>query len=135
MSAAHTPGPWLIRKGDEWTNSIVTAEGENTQGEPMFWEVASYNLLRPEARANARLIAAAPELLEACLAMLAWDEAEKTAKPFDADGGAGFYQRIGMCQDAFDKARAAIAKATDAPSRSSADTDRHGSDKQERESA
>lgn len=33
------------------------------------------------------------------------------------------------------RARAAIAKATDAPSRSEADTDRHGSNEQERESA
>jgi hypothetical protein len=61
----HTPGPWIIRQGDEWTNSIVTFDGVNTLGEPMYWEVASYNLRRKECRANANLIASAPDLLEA----------------------------------------------------------------------
>lgn len=61
----HTPGPWVIRQGDEWTNSIVTQHGTLPNGEANDWEVASYNLRRDEAKANARLIAAAPELLEA----------------------------------------------------------------------
>lgn len=63
----HTPGPWIIRQGDEWTSSIVTNDGVNALGEPMYWEVASYNLRRAECRANAHLIAAAPELLAALI--------------------------------------------------------------------
>jgi len=59
-----TPGPWLIRQGDEWTNSIVTLEGKNTEGEDMHWEVASYNLRRDEAKANAALIAAAWDMYQ-----------------------------------------------------------------------
>ena len=59
----HTPGPWLVRIGDEWTNSIVTDHGELPDGSRNQWEVASYNLRRDEGRVNARLIAAAPSLL------------------------------------------------------------------------
>ncbi|KCB52897.1 hypothetical protein L537_3393 [Bordetella hinzii 1277] len=54
--------------------------------------------------ANARLIAAAPELLEACMAMLEWDDREK-------DHAVDFYARMDLCRAAFDKARAAISKA------------------------
>lgn len=70
MNIKHTPGPWIVREGDEWTNSIVTREGELPNGEPAYWEVASYNRRRSEAEANARLIAAAPELLSALLELL-----------------------------------------------------------------
>jgi len=61
----HTPGPWLIQQGDEWTDGIVTLHGHNEDGTPIYWTVASYNRQRDEAKANARLIACAPELLEA----------------------------------------------------------------------
>jgi hypothetical protein len=61
----HTPGPWLIQQGDEWTDGIVTLHGHNEDGTPIYWTVASYNRQRDEAKANARLIAAAPELLAA----------------------------------------------------------------------
>lgn len=52
-----------------------------------------------------RLYAAAPDLLAACLAMIKWDDAEKT---HEVDFGA----RQDLCAAAFDAARAAIAKAT-----------------------
>ena len=96
MSAPkHTPGPWLIQQGDEWADGIVTLHGHNEDGTPMYWTVASYNRRRDEAEANARLIAAAPELLGALLAMQAFIEGKPDAvEPF------------GMV-------RAAIAKATE----------------------
>ena len=90
MSAAHTPGPWLIRKGDEWTHDVVTLEGESTEGEPMHWTVASANGRRDEVDANARLIAAAPDLLE-------------IAKKLVSEG---------LSTSLVSSARAAIAKAT-----------------------
>lgn len=65
------------------------------------------------------------ELLEACHALVLYDESD------DSDGIV-FMQRYA---EAVDKARAAIAKATDAPSRKGADTARHGSDEQARDSA
>jgi hypothetical protein len=97
MSAPkHTPGPWLIQQGDEWADGIVTLHGHNEDGTPMYWTVASYNRRRDEAEANARLIAAAPEMLETLKAM-----AEGCSVPADD------VQRAIR-----DRARAAIAKAT-----------------------
>ena len=57
------------------------------------------------AKADARLIAAAPDLLEACQAMIEWDDREQ-------DHAVDFSARTELCRVAFDKARAAIAKAT-----------------------
>ena len=59
--------------------------------------------------ANARLIAAAPELLEAAKLVLEWYEAE------DNHSGTDFYQQMQMCRDSEDAIRAAIAKATGEP--------------------
>ena len=56
-------------------------------------------------QADVHLIAAAPELLEACLAMIEWDDREK-------DHAVDFYKRTELCEIAFQKARAAITKAT-----------------------
>lgn len=74
--STHTPGPWVYRRGDEWSLSVVTHHGELPDGNPNAWTVASLNTRRDEADANARLIAAAPQLLEAlrrydtgCMAM------------------------------------------------------------------
>ena len=45
------------------------------------------------------------ELLEACMAMIEWDDREK-------DHAVDFRKRMELCEQAFQKARAAIAKAT-----------------------
>lgn len=95
---------------------IAREIGETDAGEPVYevqGRVTCTVVAEGLTKKEARLIAAAPKLLEACLAMIAWDDAEKNAKPFDEDGGAGFYQRIGMCQDAFNAAREAIKEATE----------------------
>lgn len=63
--SGYTKGPWIIRKGDEWTNDIVTHHGELPDGSPNAWNVATVNGRRDEAKANLALIAAAPDLLEA----------------------------------------------------------------------
>lgn len=55
----HTPGPWLI---DEY-NQIFSPIVEEYIAEVYFSE--SYAIPENEAQANAKLIAAAPELLEA----------------------------------------------------------------------
>ena len=55
MAEQHTPGPWEVGQY-EW--DITTADDD---------EVAQANAACPEWRANARLIAAAPELLRVCL--------------------------------------------------------------------
>lgn len=64
----HTPGPWFYRRGDEWSHSVVTLHGGLPDGSPNCWEIASINKKRePEHVANAHLIAAAPELLDALI--------------------------------------------------------------------
>ncbi len=91
----HTPGPWVIVRGDEWTTDVATVEGELPDGRPAHWNVASVNKRRDEWEQNRLLITAAPELLEAAIAFVA---------PFDG---------IEVVQDSdIAKARAAIAKAT-----------------------
>jgi hypothetical protein len=97
MEAKHTPGPWFITDGDEWTDGIHTETPE--QG---IWSVAYANKRRHEFVANKRLIAAAPELLAALTSLLAMCERQSD---FNDDGDGRM----------FDRARAAIAKAIGAP--------------------
>jgi hypothetical protein len=61
----HTPGPWHVIEGDEWTSNIATDTPE--QG---IWTVADANSRRAEFKANRYLIASAPELYEALEALL-----------------------------------------------------------------
>jgi len=69
MEAKHTPGPWEIVKGDEWTTDIGTPEGEYDDGRKRHWNVASVNKRRDEWEANRCLIAAAPDLLAFAIAI------------------------------------------------------------------
>lgn len=48
----HTPGPWFVSKGSPY---YVCNDG--------FWIASTMGIKGPEGEANARLIAAAPELL------------------------------------------------------------------------
>ena len=110
MQTKHTPGPWrLTESGD----AIVSADGGTLIVETGqdYWknleaaaagassDIAKRHL--PQVRANARLIAAAPELLEALVAILetadlSFGEGEQAAKVGNA---------------VISQARAAIAKA------------------------
>lgn len=82
---AHTPGPWAQYEGDPLiiVDSYGASLGEMSAGSP--------NVSRSEQIANARLIAAAPELLDALRAVVSVAD-RKTVE--------------------FDLAHAAIAKAT-----------------------
>lgn len=125
QNSGHTPGPWR-----------VTGEGEQTNGTNYFkvrgtvlggkFKVANIPYLdspdherdRLEARANARLIAAAPELLGACDAALRYDEAlQKRAVDGEveimATGGAVAMgdDLDALYSDWITKVSAAIAKA------------------------
>ena len=73
MKTKHTPGPWTIRIGDEWSYSVVTDHGELPNGDRSYWTVASINTTRDEKAANLMLIAAAPELLEALMDLCSFD--------------------------------------------------------------
>lgn len=66
--SAHTKGPWVIvPPEDEWGHGRIASiepKPESMIGEN-YWSVAECNTMREEHEANAKLIAAAPDLLEA----------------------------------------------------------------------
>ena len=114
--ATHTPGPWMIVPGS-YTVGVPgyvffkgSADEINSVKEVAVVRKASSvggdvvnNLTAEETQANAHLIAAAPELLEALVSVL------EIANRYAAKGGTlgGRYN-----DDEMNKARAAIAKAT-----------------------
>ncbi len=83
----HTPGPWTILPGEQGRLPRYIISADRLPPLKMICELGT--------KANARLIAAAPELLEALTHVLPLAE--------QAPGGGGY---------AIDTARAAIAKAT-----------------------
>ena len=87
----HTSGPWTTRESA--THVTVT----NARGDAVFHDDKRI----PGVMADARLIAAAPELLEALRGMLELDEDHHQRGHCDDD----------VCAEVL-KARAAIAKAT-----------------------
>jgi len=89
MDAKHTPGPWNIyfNSQDDFVIRKMFPDGQE-----------SHSIAHCHSGAdNARLIAAAPELLEALQALIDMDVA---------------YQRGPKVNQAVENARAAIAKAT-----------------------
>jgi hypothetical protein len=98
----HTPGPWVfghvLKRPD-----LITAISEATEAEGKEWTIMrplaaihlrpGEKLSDPEIQANARLIAAAPELLEVCKAVIYT------------------YENQDAASDTLDKAYAAVAKA------------------------
>lgn len=66
MNAKHTPGPWYFSLSRSSTSFIVRDQDRRMVCD-MSWHHSSreHYALRVESEANARLIAAAPELLEA----------------------------------------------------------------------
>jgi len=99
----HTPGPWHHGKMFETTHDGVDRAffGIGTEVAPTHIGYASVTGLvnQAEAEANARLIVAAPELLEACKALLEW-----TGKHVESHR----FHELGQVENA---ARNAIAKA------------------------
>jgi len=101
MSAAtHTPGPWNVGTSAQG-REVVFLNGLTERHGGLG---PSQNWIDCNTEANASLIAAAPELLEACVAMIEWDAREE-------DHAVDFHARMMLCKAAFQKARAAIAKA------------------------
>ncbi|HGN1417445.1 TPA: hypothetical protein ACKRQ9_000786 [Proteus mirabilis] len=95
MEFKHSPAPWLTSRRECHIGSIATIHGcENND----WIEIRSTNWhVQSVQEANARLIAAAPELLEALI------ELTESAKE-SIDG-------LGDLSDAIDTATLAIAKA------------------------
>lgn len=97
MKTKHTTGPWFhaLQAGTETQHFIY-----GPQGKPRIAEVLGN--LTEQIVANARLIAATPELLEALANLLHYDTFEQV----EPKAGTREYEVISM-------ARAAIAKATE----------------------
>lgn len=112
MKTTHTPGPWTLKSDPFHFDTLSSIVGGETKGESMRFpshelhvEIGGFaDFKRQEA--NARLIAAAPELLDALqFAML-----ERACNAGDAILSGDEWREFAI------KARAAIAKATgDAP--------------------
>ena len=103
MTVKHTPGPWRVDDDSSDFDIYVVGRpvwGAKRYGVPGEWDVCTIEILdeRPdETMANARLMAAAPELLEAAKSMVArW--------PTDQ-------QNDGPLYDEAQALRSAIAKA------------------------
>ena len=99
----HTQGPWAIGKVNQGTvaGSIPVATPDYMESYRSGQLICSVYGTASFSNANARLIAAAPELLEALRGMLALDEEHHQRGHCDDD----------VCAEVL-KARAAIAKAT-----------------------
>lgn len=79
----HTPRPWRLEQVG-WEGQYIYGKDKRVPGVDRF--IASVSLQFDGAEANARLIAAAPELLEACkqvIAHRAKDYLDNTIKPYD----------------------------------------------------
>lgn len=95
----HTPGPWNLHP--KFGKPVVGIDVQD--GGPLIpiaEEVQGYDM--QQARANARLIAAAPDLLDALLAEQEWRAREADG---EIDPEWNYERMVG------DKRRAAIAKA------------------------
>lgn len=111
----HTPGPWHVIENPNGTLGIGAKEPDGSDCRPA--QINGTAVEEPWASvtwANARLIAAAPDLLEACKRLLAYanrysDEMRKIGRGADQLGDdADSVSVAGM-------ARAAIAKAQPQP--------------------
>jgi hypothetical protein len=101
MSTAHTPGPWEMSYDQGSYRDIMTKDAR-------ICTVRHGYVSRETYHANARLIAAAPELVSALISARDALEAAFNSK---ADGDV-FGIRHNDAVDALAAARAAIAKAT-----------------------
>lgn len=113
----HTPGPWAVYddSNDGKTNRIeIAALGKTV--------ARIYHSVPEEDLPNARLIAAAPELLEACQTFAEWLRREeegfvaagrsRDTPEGEAEWREWYYGNLALCDLAQNQARAAIAKAT-----------------------
>lgn len=104
----HSPGPWSV--GSVWGNGVTRFVNGPDQVRPGEFDIVAeargHNV--DERDANAKLIASAPDLLEACLKIITWDEQDLP----DDDNLDAFDWEANRLTEAVEAVRAAILKAT-----------------------
>lgn len=108
--SAHSPGPWRYLEdhdGDAAGRPLTVCDAANNDlAEVYSREDATVDISREQAIANARLIAAAPDLLDAAKEAMQWFDAEWKARVADHMSFGGT-RSINI-----QKIRAAISRAT-----------------------
>jgi len=94
METKHTPGPWILgTEGDGAVGSVYCDNALGSRVAIVYGREQAYTVFpREEEEANARLIAAAPNLLAACIA---WRNSTNDEEEFAA---------LNACEDAIAKA-------------------------------
>lgn len=104
-SKTHTPGPWSVREEtDDQGNLCASVHGPDGNA------ITGWGCVR-QSRANARLIAAAPDFLEALKECRELLDGLTRCKPGEPPSGLTIITFYARCVEAETKARAAIAKA------------------------
>lgn len=110
--SAHTPGPWLVhyeRDAFDSAQSILKVTQGNSYDHPQgplslaSVNVAAFAPHTDEALANAKLISAAPDLLDALEALM--QRAVKDAERYAPDGNEPIWAFISDASDAIAKAK------------------------------
>jgi hypothetical protein len=110
MSAVkHTPGPWFFRADPRTGDHGIVADGTGVFAEAFADIRRAGEGNREEACANARLIAAAPDMLELHEKLLAWVE------HWLADVNGGLKPTLNSLEKAEQAIREVIAKAEGQP--------------------
>lgn len=116
----HTPGPWkIIAFVPDERYEIATEKSTSSFYRSVATVTFGYSEpAETEQHANARLIAAAPELLEACTTMAEWFRKEKAGFGKDRSTPEGesewrewWEEQLRLCDQSEIQANAAIAKA------------------------
>lgn len=139
--ATHTPGPWkaefnigagweikgTLPKGFRFDGTTRDADGATwfqtwVLANPATILVSCERWVQFETQqwtamqaGNARLIAAAPHLLEVAEMIIKWDDAERNAGSFSEDNGGGFIARCNLFRELIGNARSVVAKVNGAP--------------------
>jgi hypothetical protein len=111
---SHTPGPWEV-DATGWPIIVNGPEDENGLDMVCFIEAADVNsdgYQSHTAEANARLIAAAPELLAALQQCIAWIDEGLLVRDISKDAAPTWAPKMMQFVIQLTAAKAAIAKAT-----------------------
>lgn len=110
METKHTPGPWAENWSTRTNNEPCKGwfvEAESAYDRDTYGAIANLPDGRENTEANARLIAAAPELLEACKALMQLDP----PCPFHPPHGEHIDARYAEWFSMWEKVVIAISKA------------------------